>query len=383
MSLSDITSPQPILDAIAEFNRLKRDKFLKKYGFGPSRSYWLVHDDQRYDSKAIVGVAHGYARPDLGPLTAKEFSGGEASIGRKLEQLGFRVDVDNTTASTIDFTSKQLIPEKIYTRDDLKKIFEIRDSTINTGIFRPKGTSSVWLFITDKKTSDRTPYINRLAGNILYCQGQKLGRKDGMIIDHEARGLELLVFFRKSKDEYSGAGFRYLGPFIYLKHEGRKPTSFVLGRKHNSATIIPSGIPDEDVFDPTSLKDAREKISRSITQRHGQRPFRNALIVAYGGQCAITGYSILDVLEAAHIHPYLGPDTNKVTNGLLLRSDVHTLFDYGLVAIDSETMTVLVAPQLKDSEYGVFHGAPVHIPQHPAEQPSTEALEMHRKAAGL
>ena len=383
MSLSDITSRQPILNAIAEFNRLKRDKFLKKYGFRRSRSYWLVHDNQRYDSKAIVGVAHGYARPDLGPLTAKEFSGGEASIRRKLEQLGFRVDVDSTTASTINFTSKQLIPEKIYTRADLKKIFEIRDSTINTGIFRPKGTSSVWLFITDKKTSDRTPYINRLKGNILYCQGQKLGRKDGMIIDHEARGLELLVFFRKSKDEYSGAGFRYLGPFVYLKHEGRKPTSFVLRRKHDSATIIPSDIADEDVFDPTSLEDARERISRSITQRRGQRPFRNALIAAYGGQCAITGCSILNVLEAAHIHPYLGPDTNKVTNGLLLRSDVHTLFDYGLVAIDSETMTVLIASQLKDSEYGVFHGARVHIPQNPAKQPSTEALEMHRKASGL
>ena len=383
MSLSDIISRQPVLDAIAEFNRLKRDQFLKKYGFRRSRSYWLVHDNQRYDSKAIVGAAHGYARPDLGPLTAREFSGGEASIRRKLEQLGFRVEVDSTTASTIDLTSKQLIPEKIYTRADLKKFFEIRDSTINTGIFCPNGTSSVWLFITDKKTPDRTPYINRLEGNILYCQGQKLGRKDAMIIDHQVRGLELLVFFRKSKDEYSGAGFRYLGPFVYLKHEGSKPTSFVLQRKRDFTTIIPSDIADDNVFDPTSLEDARERISRSITQRRGQKAFRNALIAAYGGQCAITGCSILDVLEAAHIHPYRGPDTNKVANGLLLRSDVHTLFDCGLVAIDSETMTVLVAPQLKDSEYGVLHGESVYIPQNPAEQPSAEVLKMHREASGL
>ena len=147
--------------------------------------------------------------------------------------------------------------------------------------------------------------------------------------------------------------------------------------------IISSDTADDNVFDLTSLEDARERVLRSITQRRGQKPFRNALIAAYGGQCAITRCSILDVLEAAHIYPYRGPDTNKVANGLLLRSDVHTLFDCGLVAIDSETMTVLVAPHLKDSEYGVLHGAHVHIPQNPAEQPSAEALEMHRKASGL
>jgi hypothetical protein len=80
MGLSDIKNRQPVLDAIAEFDRLERNRFLKKYGFGPSRSYWLVHDGRRYDSKAIIGAAHGYARPDLGPLKAGVFTGGEASV---------------------------------------------------------------------------------------------------------------------------------------------------------------------------------------------------------------------------------------------------------------------------------------------------------------
>ncbi len=390
MSLSDITSRQPILDAIAEFNRLKPDQFLKKYGFRRSRSYWLVHDNQRYDSKAIVGAAHGYARPDLGPLKASEFSGGEASIRRKLEQLGFRVEVDDTTASTINLTSEQLTPEKIYTRAHLKSLFKITDGKLNNnGVFHPKETSSVWLFITENKTIDSTPYNDRLKGDILYCEGQMSGRTDELIIDHQAKGMELLVFFREKKNQYPAGGFRYLGPFVYLSHTvhrtetEKEPTSFVLQRRRNSTMITSSDTADDNVFDLTSLEDAREKILRSITQRRGQKPFRNALIAAYGGQCAITGCSILDVLEAAHIHPYLGPDTNKVTNGLLLRSDIHTLFDCGLVAIDSETMTVLVAPHLKDSEYGVLHGTHVHIPQNPAEQPSAEALEMHRKDSGL
>ena len=383
MSLSDIANRQPVLDAIAEFNTLKRHQFLKKYGFQQSRSCWLVYNNQLYDSKAVVGAAHGYARPDLGPLTAGEFSGGEASVLHKLEKLGFRVEVDSSAASTTDLTSKQLAPMKVYTRAELKSLFKIRDATINTGVFRPKGTSSVWLFITEKKTADRTPYSNRLEGDTLYFQGQTQSRTDTLIINHQASGLELLVFFRKSRYEYQGSGFQYLGPFVYLNHTGSKPTSFVLKSKPDSATIIPSNIADDNAFDPKNLKDARERISRSIIQRRGQKAFRNALIDAYDGQGAITGCSIHDVLEAAHIYPYSGPDTNKVANGILLRADIHTLFDCGLVAIDSEAMTVLVAPRLKYSEYGALHGGRVHIPENQAQQPSAVALKMHRSLSGL
>ena len=48
---------------------------------------------------------------------------------------------------------------------------------------------------------------------------------------------------------------------------------------------------------------------------------------AYGGRCAITGYDVEEALQAAHIVPYLGPQSNTVNNGLLLRADVHNLFD--------------------------------------------------------
>lgn len=378
MSLSDIRMPQPVLDAIAECDRLGRNKFLKKYGFGCSRSYWLVHNGKQYDSKPIVGAAHGYARPDLGPLRPTEFMGG-IPVKRKLEQLGFRVEVNAPTLASIALTSDQLTLEKIYTRDDLRNLFSITDATLNTGIFSPKGTSSVWLFITEEKTADRTPYRDQLQGDRLDWQGQMSSRKDALIINHQTRGLELLVFFRKKKSEYPGFGFRYLGPFVYSSHTGNKPTNFVLQRKRVS--VVPPAAADEDVFDPTGVEDARERISRSITKRRGQKPFRDALIAAYKERCAITGCSVIAVLEAAHIYPYLGPDTNKVTNGLLLRSDVHTLFDCGLLAVDSVTMTVLVARQLSDSEYGALHGRKLFVPEDPAQQPSTEALNVQLKTS--
>jgi hypothetical protein len=66
-----------------------RRNFLKKYGFGSAREYFLVVDGERFDSKAIIGAAHGYEFPAQGPLRHGKFSGGEATVERKLHELGF------------------------------------------------------------------------------------------------------------------------------------------------------------------------------------------------------------------------------------------------------------------------------------------------------
>jgi putative restriction endonuclease len=385
MALADISSREAVLVAIAEFDRLGRERFLKKYGFGQARTYWLVHQGKRYDSKAIVGAAHGHARPGLGSLKAADFVGGEATVRRKLEELGFAVEVDGKAEPDAgrELTSERLTPNAIYTRDDLKALFGVADATINTGVFRPKGTSSVWLFITEEKTSDRTQYRDRLDGDTLHWQGQTSGRTDGLIIGHQARGLELLVFFRKRKYEHPGAGFRYVGRFAYVSHQGGGPTSFVLCRQADDSPLILPGEADEERFDPAGVEDARERTMRAIAQRRGQKAFRDALIAAYEGKCVITGCAVLDVLEAAHIYPYRGPETNKVTNGLLLRADLHTLFDCGLVAIDADALTVIAAPRLRRTDYAALHGVRLREPQSLAQRPSREALALHREAARL
>lgn len=77
---------------MAEFDRLGRDAFLAEHGFGRARGYFLTSKGRRYDSKALVGVAHGYDRPDLGPLLSEDFTGGEATVARALESLGFQVE---------------------------------------------------------------------------------------------------------------------------------------------------------------------------------------------------------------------------------------------------------------------------------------------------
>jgi hypothetical protein len=123
-------------------------------------------------------------------------------------------------------TSEKLTQGDLYSRKQLSDKFKITDATLNTGVFQPKGHASIWLFVTRKKPANRTQYVDALVGDTLHWQGQISGRTDQLIIDHEKRGLELLVFYR----EDARAPFRYEGVFEYVEHSGGKPTSFKLQR---------------------------------------------------------------------------------------------------------------------------------------------------------
>lgn len=89
MALGDLNDRLAVLSAMEEFDQIGRAAFLERYGFGRSVSYFAIHNGRPYDSKAIVGSAHGHA---LGrPLTNDEFSGGEDTVAEKLRTLGFEV----------------------------------------------------------------------------------------------------------------------------------------------------------------------------------------------------------------------------------------------------------------------------------------------------
>ena len=245
MSLEDITR-QSVLEAIREFDRIGRKNFLRNYGFRPAKKYWLIHDGRKYDSKAIIGVAHKYARPDLGPLNNNNFSGG-ATVKTKLEELNFIVWVD--------------------------------------------------------------------------------------------------------RGEFGG--------------------------------ITLPGEVDIEPFDPEDMWDARNQISQRIACRRGHHQFRSALLAAYDYRCAISGCEIVEVLEAAHIRPYRGPSTNEVHNGILLRADLHTLFDLGLIAIDHNNLTVLVHDFIRRNGYEQFHNQNLNIPADPENTPSGNSLRHHFERSHL
>jgi putative restriction endonuclease len=275
--------------------------------------------------------------------------------------------------------------DAIYTRAQLGELLDINATGMGSGVFKRQGTASVLLFVTEHKSADRAQYIDRLDDHILHWQGQEGRRTDPLIIEHVARDLELLVFYRRRKDEFPGYGFRYLGPFAYVSHEtpvGPGASSFILRRVEaveRLAAPIDAQEADERPFDLNDLEDARREVMRRIKERRGQAGFRQDLMAAYGCRCAVTGCSVLDVLEAAHIHPYRGADTNHPSNGMLLRADLHTLFDCGLISVDpsgADGPRLVVAPSLHGSEYGGLNGRPLR-PREPGAAPiNAEALAL-------
>jgi hypothetical protein len=74
-----------------EFDELGRDQFLAKYGYRHAKRYFVRRNGKLYDSKAIAGVAVGFQYSDRGPMLNSEFSGGEGSVVRRLEELGFEL----------------------------------------------------------------------------------------------------------------------------------------------------------------------------------------------------------------------------------------------------------------------------------------------------
>ncbi|WP_220472178.1 HNH endonuclease [Tomitella gaofuii] len=124
-------------------------------------------------------------------------------------------------------------------------------------------------------------------------------------------------------------------------------------------------------------EDSREFEGRVIATRRGQPQFRKALLDAYVGRCAVTGCSAVSALEAAHILPYRGEQTNDVRNGLLLRADIHTLFDLFLITV-AEDLTIRFAPQLAGRGYDEYDGRALRLPVEGNHRPSADALAHHR-----
>jgi len=120
MAIKDITR-QAVTAAISEYDQVGRKAFLGRYGFEHARLYVLVHDGKSYGSKAIVGAAHGYL-PGQAPLAARQFSGGEATVGRLLRRLGFTVQVSEEL--TGDRLERLLARLQVYRSDGVPALYQ-------------------------------------------------------------------------------------------------------------------------------------------------------------------------------------------------------------------------------------------------------------------
>lgn len=130
--------------------------------------------------------------------------------------------------------------------------------------------------------------------------------------------------------------------------------------------------PVEKEFTPTT-EDTRKRAQRLVHLRQGQKEFRNGLLQRYGTRCMVSGCELFNVLEAAHIDPYRGKESNHLENGLILRADLHTLFDLDLLGIEPETLSVKLHPDACRSGYESFDNRPLLVTD---LRPGAQALKV-------
>jgi putative restriction endonuclease len=121
-----------------------------------------------------------------------------------------------------------------------------------------------------------------------------------------------------------------------------------------------------------------------IRPRLGQGTFRVSVMDAYGRACAVTTEHSLPVLEASHIRPYADGGRHEVSNGILLRSDIHRLFDKGFVTVSPGDYRFEVSPKLKEHWengriYYDMRGTRIRCPSSDRDRPDWALLEWHNE----
>ncbi|HEU6447601.1 MAG TPA: HNH endonuclease [Verrucomicrobiae bacterium] len=137
---------------------------------------------------------------------------------------------------------------------------------------------------------------------------------------------------------------------------------------------------DENALNETAPRYGSEQI---IKPRLGQGGFRVVVLEGYERRCSVTGERTLPVLEAAHIQPYSEMGPHDLSNGLLLRSDWHTLFDAGYITITND-FKIEVSRRIKEEfsngrDYYAYHGSLLKVlPKELSQQPAKQFLEWHQ-----
>lgn len=404
-SLDELTSADAVRRAMALFDELGRDAFLERHGYGRAHRFWLVEEGGRYDSKAIAGVAWGFQHAGgRRALAHTAFSGGEATVKRKLEALGFTVVEDPAPVGSgrSDHTRRTWLFQANPKHFDIDGYFATnpadflwlarqRADEMDVGdavfLWRAVGggdralsgvvaeaeiakapavqpeDAAARFWVRGGGGGDPAVPQRRVRLRLLRAAGNGgIVRRDAALDDPVLSGMTVLT---------ARTGTNFL-----LRPEQAERLAALWAGTGTAAAPLKPGEADDAPFDPTGVVDAREAVARQIEARRGQQAFRDALLAAYNGRCAVTGCPVVAVLEAAHIHPYRGAETNHIANGLLLRADLHTLLDCGLMAIDPDDFKFFVAPSIRGSSYGKLHGRALRPRGAGWPEPSAEALRL-------
>jgi HNH endonuclease len=361
-----------VMEAIAEFDRLGRVAFFQKYELGEGRTRFLVHEGKRYDAKAIVGAAHGYAQPNSGPLKPSDFKSGDAL--RLLQ--GFKFELAPKDDDRTETAEWGLEPSKDCWWVNHKQTYaqEVGGGYLWSPQNRSDGARSVFY---DNMTRVRP-------GDLVFSYAGGHIRAVGVCTAPAALAPKPAEF-GSAGDVWSNEGWRVSVAFHPLRSAFRPKDHMdriapVLPASHAPIRATGDGnqvaylahvpramaevlfeligddwpkldqINDRTVDDAEASENASEEIATEVirnrtdigdtekqtlvTARRGQGVYRRNL-ESHEVACRVTGVTKLRHLRASHIKPWrLSNDFEKLdgNNGLLLSPHVDHLFDRGFIS---------------------------------------------------
>jgi putative restriction endonuclease len=415
MAFSDVTR-SAVLAAINEFDALGRDQFLAKYGFLPARSFFLLHDGKRYDSKAIVGAAHGSIAPGSKPLLASEFSGGAATVAPLLRSLGFVV-IEDASPNLADGAQKAVTYWWVNNKQTYKH--EVPGNYLWSPLTKSNGSPSV--FYDNMQRARPGDIVFAFADAQIKAVGVCEARAlllpkpsefgaAGNAWGHE--GWKLTVQFKelpkplRPKDHMAK-----IEPFLPKKYSPIQSTGDgnqgaylaeipddmaaaiidLLGAqwaKIAPALALPEAAEEfvQEEVEATVSAEIKNRTDIGETQklqlvqsRRGQGVYRKNL-EGFEKACRLTGLTHLQHLRASHIKPWrASTDFEKLdgNNGLLLSPHVDHLFDRGFISA-TDNGTLLVS-SLLDPETLERWGVEPSTSFGPFRPEQLPYLEFHRK----
>lgn len=431
MGYLDVTH-EAILKAIKEYDDLGRDHFLATYGFGRARSYWLVYNGKKYDSKAVVGVAHRFL-PDRQALTPKQLIGGDKTVKRHLERLGFTVEVEAFVGS------EQARPDIVH--EEEPKPLRSRSGYELSDYLDPKPEKTRLQFQSllerepvpqGKKQGDYLPVETLLcfAASFVVDPGKYGGANEDRVLE-PVPTLEFLFkrprssILDKMRNLYGVNGRskgNVLEPEVGRQLQ-RDSANFVcvyqmLLRAARAAGIGSDRLPDfldltdddnllgQEEIGPAELDQAQAEFeadaldseterSLAMTVRLRQHFFAKKVRENCGDRCVFCGFSPLAfegrrMLMAGHIKPWRKSTPRERLdhrNGLAACPTHDAAFDTGLITVD-ENLAIRVSGMLAaaiDTDPAVrqYFGRPplfetLQLPPG-ADQPSPDYLAWHRQ----
>ncbi len=339
-----------VLQAMKECDRVGREAFLSDNGFDQPRQFYVQHQGRLYDAKAIANVAY---RHQHGSLPEPRISGGKAHSNRILDKLDF---------SIIDATPETIEGERAWrhavwahlraTNTDLNRVAPraLREfgaygggqgiwvDVARTGAIHAGGVAVGVLHTgahyPDDLTEDGALYR--------YPKTERGTGRDTAEIDamKAAANLRLPIFVLAKPTPRSK--WRIVR-FAWVEGWDDQSSTFLLSYEEEPPSqILREDHSDEEPFGLTGNGSRQER--RNVRVRPGQSRFKLRVFQRYAPRCPLSGVSVPEMLEAAHLCPVAEDGTNDPRNGIPLNAALHRAFDAYLFAFDPETLDVVTRP---------------------------------------